>query len=102
MGFWFQKDISGDFEQWEIPDTRDLPPQELAKRETAHQVKKAVYELPLDQKEALVLREYHGMSYAEIADILQCSLDNVKILIFRARGQLRVKLSGLITEDHNG
>jgi len=102
MGFWFQKNEDGQYQEWDVPDSRDLPPEEIAKRETVRQIKKAIYELPLNQKEALVLREYHGLSYGEIAEVLQCSLENVKILIFRARGQLRIKLSGLITEAYDG
>ncbi len=102
MGFWFRNSQSGQYEEWDIPDTRDLPPQEIHKRETARQIKKAIYELPLDQKEALVLREYHGMSYSEIAAVRQCTLENVKILIFRARSRLRDRLAGLITEEHDG
>jgi len=102
MGLWFHKDTSGKYEVWDIPDSRDLPPQELSRREAARKIRQAVYELPYNQKEALVLREYQNLSYQEISEVLQTSLDNVKILIFRARERLRGQLAGLITEEHDG
>ena len=39
------------------------------------------------------------LSYDEISVILNCSLENVKILIFRAREHLRVQLSSFLNEE---
>lgn len=88
---------SGEEEQWEIPDTK-TPADELHKKEVAHQIKKAVQDLPLTQREAFILREYHGFSYEEIVQATGQSLANVKVLIFRAREELRKSLSYLLRE----
>jgi RNA polymerase sigma-70 factor (ECF subfamily) len=42
-----------------------------------------------DEYEIIYLREYAGYSYQEIAEILQISMDNVKIKLFRVRQRLR-------------
>lgn len=89
---WFTKNDSGQCEEWQIADAADLPNESLVKREEALKVKKAIDELPELQKEALVLREYHDMKYGQISEILDCSLEQVKINIFRARERLRVAL----------
>lgn len=89
---WFKKNDENDYASWDVADTADLPHEEIAKQESAMQVKKAIAKLPLEQKEALVLREYNGLAYDQISVILECSLEKVKILIFRARERLRVEL----------
>lgn len=53
-----------------------------------------VANLPPNYREALVLREYHGMSYQEIADATGQSLSNIKFRIFKAREILRRRLGG--------
>ena len=58
----------------------------------------ALDKLPSDQREALVLREYQQFSYAEISEIINCSLEKVKILIFRGREQMRAQLEPLLKE----
>ena len=64
----------------EIPDPKELPDRQAEKQETALLVQRAIQKLPLGQREAILLREYHEMSYEEIGQILKCSLENVKIL----------------------
>lgn len=54
--------------------------------------------LPDDYREALVLHEYNGCTYEEISNILNISLDLVKVRIFRAKKKLRELLSPYITE----
>lgn len=88
-------------EQWDVPDENDSSAETLEKKERALFVQKAITRLAYQQREAIVLREYHQFSYDEIAKILNCSLDNVKILIFRAREKLRVELASTIQEGHN-
>lgn len=99
FSLWFTNS-SGEQEQWEIPDDDgETAAEHAARRETAHQVKSVIELLPPMQKEALILREYQGLKYEEIAHILGCSLENVKVLIFRARERLRVELASSILED---
>ncbi|MBP9853271.1 MAG: RNA polymerase sigma factor [Candidatus Omnitrophica bacterium] len=87
--------------QWDVPDETDISSQNLEKKERAVFVQKAISRLDYQQREAIVLREYHQFSYDEIAKILNCSLNNVKILIFRAREKLRVELSSYIQEGYH-
>lgn len=56
-------------------------------------VKDAFDELPLDLRTALTLRESSGLSYIDIADIMQCPVGTVRSRIFRAREHIdqRVK-----------
>lgn len=48
-------------------------------------LEKAVQSLPEDQKAVVMLRDYEGYSYKEIADITQLSESQVKVYIYRAR-----------------
>ncbi len=61
-------------------------------------VKSAVECLPIDYREAFILRDYDGMSYPEIAEILSISIPTVKIRIFRARKKLRKILSPYVND----
>ena len=51
-----------------------------------------VKELPDKQREIFHLREMEGMKYKEISDILEVSVDEVKVSLFRARRKIREKL----------
>ena len=55
-------------------------------------VRAAVDGLPERQRMALVLSQYEGRSYKEIAEIMKVSVSSVESLIFRARRALRGKL----------
>jgi RNA polymerase sigma-70 factor (ECF subfamily) len=95
LSMWFRND-DGTFDEREVEDTGDLPGQEMMRRETSAMVRQAIDKLPLEQKEALILREYSGKDYAEIAEIMGCSLEKVKVLIYRAREHLRESLARVI------
>jgi RNA polymerase sigma-70 factor (ECF subfamily) len=56
----------------------------------------AIGKLPVHQRQAIVLREYYGFSYTDIAEVAGCSLAAVKSRIYKAKQQLRRKLSFLI------
>jgi RNA polymerase sigma-70 factor, ECF subfamily len=96
---WFKRNATDDYEEWDIPDTADSPSETLRKKEMAKAVRRAVLALPDEQKEAVILREYFQKEYAEIALILDCSLEKVKILIFRGRENLRLELAAVIKEE---
>ena len=88
----------GDKER-DIPDNSDVPSQSLSRKEVSERVRQAISSLPSEQKEAIILRQYHGFSYLQISRILDCTLEKVKILIFRAKGQLRSELTSFIMEE---
>jgi RNA polymerase sigma-70 factor (ECF subfamily) len=56
----------------------------LIDRERKDAVRRALAQLSEEQREALVLARYHGLPYAEIAEILGISVGAVKTRIFRA------------------
>jgi len=90
---------TGEEELLDPADPAAALPDELVKeKEMTAQIKKAIEKLPETQREALVLREYQDLSYEEISQVLGCSLDNVKILIFRARERIRQELSSFMVE----
>jgi RNA polymerase sigma-70 factor, ECF subfamily len=77
------------------PDTLfdDRTPQDDAEEHDAvTAVHGALARLSLEYREALVLREFDGMSYAEIASLTESSLEAVKARIFRARRALAREL----------
>lgn len=67
-------------------------------RELIEIIRSTVECLPVDYREAFVLREYNGLSYAEIADILDIPETTVKIRIHRAKQKLRTLLSPYIAD----
>lgn len=64
-------------------------------------VRMALDLLPEDHREIFVLREYNGLSYADIAETLGESLDSVKVRIFRARQKVREVLAPYLKELQN-
>jgi RNA polymerase sigma-70 factor, ECF subfamily len=65
----------------------------LAQRQRREAVRRALSELSMEQREALVLARYHGMPYAEIARALDISEGAVKTRIFRAMETLKAHFS---------
>ena len=90
-----------DCEMWDIPDAKDQPRETLEKKEVKYQVRRAILKLPNEQKEAIILRQYHGLSYQQISEVLECSTEKVKILIFRAKEQLSIELASFIEEGQS-
>ena len=52
--------------------------------------------LPEDLRSAIVLREIEGLSYEEIAQIMDCPIGTVRSRIFRAREAIAQKLRPLL------
>ncbi|HEU4448362.1 MAG TPA: RNA polymerase sigma factor [Gaiellaceae bacterium] len=80
------------------PAEVELVAEELAAREeggpSAGEIRGAFARLGPRQRQALVLREIGGRSYAEIAAALETSLPAVETLLFRARSAFRAALAG--------
>jgi hypothetical protein len=66
---------------------------------TAADIQRALGQLELSHREALVMRELQGRSYAEISEVLGLSIAAVETLLFRARRALREQLEGSLTCD---
>jgi RNA polymerase sigma-70 factor (ECF subfamily) len=75
--------------------TRDAfasPDRQLGQKELGRRLSAALSRLPFDQRSAIVLREIHGLSYAEIAYSLGVAVGTVKSRLARARDALRSAL----------
>ncbi len=72
------------------------PDEQMQVEERAATVRKAVSALPEELKQPIILAVYEGLSQAEIAAILKCSVKAVETRIYRARQQLRAGLVGLM------
>jgi RNA polymerase sigma-70 factor (ECF subfamily) len=79
----------------EIADSSPDPAQSAIAKERQAQIRKALDTLPAKQKAAIILRHYQGLSYAEIAQVLETSPKAVEGLIGRARATLQIRLSFL-------
>ncbi len=69
------------------------PDRTLEQRENALRIQRALQELTAEQREAILLSRYQGLSYAEIAQIAGCSEGAVKTRVFRAMETLKKLLS---------
>ncbi len=65
---------------------------QAVRRERIADIQRAVSDLPVDQRTALVLFEYEGQSMEGIASALGCSAKAVENRLYRARNQLRKAL----------
>lgn len=85
---------SEDDEQAEFqpPDTRSLPDQDLVEDERSKVIAKAIVTLPTKYRVPIILRDIEGKTYDEIAEILDLGLGTTKSRISRARGLLKEKL----------
>ncbi|HQN20287.1 MAG TPA: sigma-70 family RNA polymerase sigma factor, partial [Syntrophobacteraceae bacterium] len=76
----------------DVPDPLPGPPEILIDRERRARVRKALDTLPPNQKAAIILKHYEGLSYAEIAEILGVTPKAVGGLISRAGASLQAIL----------
>lgn len=67
----------------------------MARGELQQAVRRAIESLPEAERECLVLSEYNGMKYAEIAEVMGIPVGTVKSRIFTASQRLRESLKGL-------
>ncbi|HEY8085218.1 MAG TPA: RNA polymerase sigma factor RpoE [Methylophilaceae bacterium] len=81
--------------------TVDTPETELMTKELAQTVKQAIEALPQELKTAISLRELDGLSYEEIAELMQCPIGTVRSRIFRARESVAEKLRPLLDTPDN-
>jgi RNA polymerase sigma-70 factor (ECF subfamily) len=70
------------------------PDRNLEQKENEERIRKALAALTPEQREAILLSRYQGLSYAEIAQISGCSEGAVKTRVFRAMETLKKALSG--------
>jgi RNA polymerase sigma-70 factor (ECF subfamily) len=71
----------------------------VARREMSQAVARAMAELPEDQRAAILLKEYHGLTFQEIADLLDCPLSTVKTRLYQGLSVLRRRLERRQAEE---
>ena len=65
----------------------------VARRDLTRVVERVMARLPEEQRTAIVLKEYHGLTFQEIADLLDCPLSTVKTRLYQGLGVLRKQLA---------
>jgi RNA polymerase sigma factor (sigma-70 family) len=75
------------------------PFQTLESKESQMAVRAAIDKLPAGYKEIIILREFEELKYNDIAKLLQVSLDEVKIRLYRARKRLGELLKVTISQE---
>jgi RNA polymerase sigma-70 factor (ECF subfamily) len=75
------------------------PDMELERKDTRESVRRALLQLPEEQKEVLVLKEYQGLKFREIAELLSCPESTVKSRMYYG---LRSLKSALAKESDHG
>ena len=63
-----------------------------ARSELTREVAKAMELLPAEQRQAIILKEYHGLTFQEIADLMKCPLSTVKTRVYQGLSTLRKQL----------
>lgn len=87
------------FQRRNEPSTDETPESVLAAKEIGQAVNAALEALPDDLKQALTLREIDGLSYEEIADVMNCPLGTVRSRIFRAREAVSSKVKPMLEKQ---
>ena len=78
------------------PISDETPESVLAAKEVAAAVNSGLAALPPDLRQALTLREIEGLSYEEIAAVMDCPMGTVRSRIFRARELISAKLKPML------
>jgi RNA polymerase sigma-70 factor (ECF subfamily) len=78
------------------PSHGESPDVLLAAKEVAVAVNAAMEELSAELRQAITLREIEGLSYDDIAEIMNCPIGTVRSRIFRAREAIALKLRPLL------
>jgi len=61
----------------------------VARHDLTRVVEKAMAKLPEEQRTAIILKEYHGLTFQEIADLVGCPLSTVKTRLYQGLAVLR-------------
>ena len=73
----------------------------MARKELTRVVERAMALLPEEQRTAIVLKEYHGLTFQEIADLVGCPLSTVKTRLYQGLAVLRRELREESVRDHD-
>ncbi len=76
----------------QLTDERENPEKEVVMNDSLRIVREEIERLPDDYRDILMLRDIEGLSYNEVAEVLDISLSNVKVRIHRGREFLKNRL----------
>jgi len=97
----FDNEEAEGFEDAEQLRDSNTPETELEGKQVAAVVNKAMEALPEDLRTAITLREIEGLSYDEIANVMNCPIGTVRSRIFRAREAIATELRPLLGTEEN-
>ena len=92
----FDNEEAENFEDADQLRDANTPEDELHGKEIAAVVNHAMDALPEDLRTAITLREIEGLSYEEIASVMNCPIGTVRSRIFRAREAIATELRPLL------
>jgi len=92
----FDSDEAESFEDGAQLRDINTPESMLMSKEIGSTVNAAMEDLPEDLRTAITLREIEGLSYEEIASIMNCPIGTVRSRIFRAREAIAARLRPLL------
>jgi len=92
----FDSEEAESFEDGEQLRDINTPERVLLSKQIGETVNSAMEALPEELRTAIVLREIEGLSYEEIAGIMECPIGTVRSRIFRAREAIADKLRPLL------
>ena len=80
----------------EIADEKLSPTRELGGHEIQEQIQRGLMQLAAEHRQVIILRHIEGLSYDDMAQVLQCAQGTVKSRLHRARLELRQVLQELL------
>ncbi|MBX3687605.1 MAG: RNA polymerase sigma factor RpoE [Rhodocyclaceae bacterium] len=92
----FDSEEAETFEEGEQLRDNNTPERLLLSKQIAETVDTAMESLPEELRTAIMLRELEGLSYEEIANVMECPIGTVRSRIFRAREAISEKLRPLL------
>lgn len=92
----FENEEGETFSESDVLTDGSNPESEMASRQIAETVNKAINDLPEELRNAIVMREIDGMTYEDIAESMNCPIGTVRSRIFRAREAIALRLRPLL------
>ena len=89
----------GDYGSADVMADVDTPENLMARDQLQDKVFATLEKLPEDLKTALTLREFEGMSYEEISQVMDCPVGTVRSRIFRARDAIDKEVAKLMDKN---
>lgn len=88
---------------YDAPELKDFetPENKLMSVELQEAIQEAILALPEDTATAIKLREFEGLSYEEIAQVMECPIGTVRSRIFRAREAIDSKVKAVTGGENN-